>query len=83
MSFEPVEQLKQKTVPANQLCRVLAVSRSDGYPARKREQAQSALRQTSVRLKAAFADSGGAYGSRSLRPAMASGGTVIGIYRLR
>lgn len=83
MSLQLVEQLQQKAVPVNQLCRVLAVSRSGYYTARKRNQDLPAVCQASVQLKAAFAASGGAYGSRRLRTAMASRGTVIGIYRLR
>lgn len=83
MSFELVEQLQQKAVPVNQLCRVLALSRSGFYTARKRAQVQPAVCEASVHLKAAFAASGGAYGSRRLRTAVASRGIVIGIYRLR
>jgi putative transposase len=83
MSLQLVEQLQQKAVPVNQLCRVLAVSRSGYYTARKRNQDLPAVCEASVQLKAAFAASGGAYGSRRLRTAMASRGTVIGIYRLR
>lgn len=83
MSFELVEQLKQKAVPANQMCRVLSISRSGYYTARKRDQVQPTVCEASVHLKAAFAASGGAYGSRRLRTAVASRGIVIGIYRLR
>ena len=83
MSFQLVEQLQQKAVPVNQMCRVLAISRSGYYTARKRAQAQPKVCEASVHLKAAFAASGGAYGSRRLRTAVALRGTVIGIYRLR
>lgn len=83
MSFELVEQLQQKAVPVNQMCRVLSISRSGYYAARKRDQVQPAVCEASVHLKAAFAASGGAYGSRRLRTAVASRGIVIGIYRLR
>lgn len=83
MSYQLVEQLQQKAVPVNQLCRVLALSRSGFYTARKRAQVQPAVCEASVHLKAAFAASGGAYGSRRLRTAVASRGVVIGIYRLR
>ena len=83
MSFQLVEQLQQKAVPVNQMCRVLGISRSGYYTARKRDQVQPAVCEASVHLKAAFAASGGAYGSRRLRTAVASRGIVIGIYRLR
>ena len=83
MSFQLVEQLQQKAVPVNQMCRVLGISRSGYYTARKRDQAQPVVCEASVHMKAAFAASGGAYGSRRLRTAVASRGIVIGIYRLR
>ena len=83
MSFELVGQLQQKAVPVNQMCRVLSISRSGYYAARKRDQVQPAVCEVSVHLKAAFAASGGAYGSRRLRTAVASRGAVVGIYRLR
>ena len=83
MSFELVEQLQQKAVPVNQMCRVLGISRSGYYTARKRAQAAPAVCEASVHLKAAFAASGGAYGSRRLRTAVASRGLEIGLYRLR
>jgi len=83
MSFQLVEQLQQKAVPVNQMCRLLSISRSGYYTARKREQVQPAVCEASVHLKAVFAASGGAYGSRRLRTAVASRGIVIGIYRLR
>ena len=83
MSFELVRQLQQKAVAVEQMCRVLEVSRSGYYAARKRSQSQAAVCKASVHLKAAFAASEGAYGSRRLRTAVASRGVVMGIYRLR
>ena len=83
MSFQLVEQLQQKAVPVNQMCRVLGISRSGYYTARKRAQAQPKVCEASVHVKAAFAASGGAYGSSRLRTAVASRGLVIGLYRLR
>ena len=83
MSFELVEQLQQRAVPVNQMCRVLGISRSGYYTARKRAQAAPTVCEASVHLKAAFAASGGAYGSRRLRTAVASRGLEIGLYRLR
>ena len=83
MSFQLVEQLQQKAVPVNQVCRVLGVSRSGYYTARRREHVVPAVCEASVHVKAAFAASGGAYGSRRLRTTVASRGLVIGLYRLR
>ncbi len=82
MSFQLVEQLQQKAVRVNQVCRVLDVSRSGYYTARRRAQVPPAVCEASVHLKAAFAASGGAYGRR-LRTAVASRGIVMGLYRLR
>ena len=85
MSFQLVEQLQQKdnAVPVAQLCRVLELSRSGYYAARKRSQIPPAACEASVHLKAAFAASGGAYGSRRLRSAVALRGIVMGRYRVR
>ena len=83
MSFELVAQLQQKASAINQLCRVLAISRSGNYAARKRALAPQTVCQASVHLKAAFAASGGTYGSRRLRTAVALRGVEIGICRLR
>lgn len=83
MSFQLVHQLQQKAVPVEQTCRVLEVSRSGYYAARRRSQVAPVVCAASVELKAAFAASGGAYGSRRLRAAVASRGVVMGIYRVR
>lgn len=58
MSFQLVEQLQQKAVPANQMCRVLGISRSGFYTARKRALIRPMVCETSVHLKAAFAATG-------------------------
>ena len=83
MSFPLVEQLQQKSVPVNQMCRVLGIRRSGYCMARKRNQAQPTVCEAGVHLKAALAASAGAYGSRRLRTAVASRGFEIGLYRLR
>ena len=83
MSFELVRQRQDKAVAVEQVCRLLAVSRSGYYAARRRSKAAPAVCEASVQLKAAFAASGGAYGSRRLRTAVASRGVVMGLYRLR
>ena len=55
-----------------------------GYCAvRHRSLALPAVCEAGVQLKAAFAASGGAYGSRRLLTAVASRGIVMGRYRVR
>ena len=83
MCFKPVQQLQEKAVPVDQMCRVLEVSRPGYYATRRRGRSQPAVCEASVQLKAASAASGGAYGSRCLRTAVAARGIVMGIYRLR
>jgi putative transposase len=89
VSYQLVEDLQKKACPpvaVIQACRVLEVSRS-GYYAH-----QAATRQrlstpvvcaASVHLKAAFAASHKAYGSRRLTTAMAERGLSIGRHRVR
>jgi putative transposase len=74
MSFELVRQLQEKAVAVQQVCRLLAVSRSGYYPARRRSKVVPTVCEASVHLKAAFTASGGAYGSRRLRTAVAARG---------
>ena len=83
MSFELARQLQKKAVAVDQVCRLLEVSRSGYYAARRRSTVAPVVCEASVQLKAAFAASAGAYGSRRLRTAVASRGVVIGIFRLR
>ena len=78
-----VRQLQEKAVAVEQVCRLLEVGRSGYYAARRRSRVPPAVCEAGVQLKAAFAASGGAYGSRRLRTAVASRGVVIGIFRLR
>ena len=83
MSFELARRLQEKAVAVEQVCRLLEVSRSGYYAARRRSRVVPAVCEASVHLKAAFAASGGAYGSRRLRTAVASRGVVMGLYRVR
>ena len=53
------------------------------YAACRRSRVQPVVCEAGVQLKAAFAASGGAYGSRRLRTTVESRGVVIGIYRVR
>lgn len=83
MSYALVEELQKKAVTVTQVCRVLKISRSGYYSYRQRAQATPAVCATSVKLQAAFAASGCAYGSRRLRTALQDDGTMIGRYRVR
>ena len=82
MSYQLVEDLQKKAclkVAVSQACRVLEVSRSGYYAnvaAHKQRLAAPVVCAASVHLKAAFAASHKAYGSRRLRTAMAERGLV-------
>ena len=68
------------------LCRVLDVSRSGFYvhqAARKERLTEPVVCAASVHLKAAFAASQKAYGSRRLKTAMAERGLAMGRHRVR
>ena len=89
MSYKLIEDLQKKACPqvaVSQACRVLEVSRS-GYYANaavlKQRLAEQAVCSDSVHLKAAFAASHKAYGSRRLRTAMAERGQPMGRHRVR
>ena len=76
MSYKLVEDLQKKACPkvaVSQACRVLEVSRSGYYAYQaiiRQRLVRPAVRAQSVHLKAAFAASHKAYGSRRLRSAM-------------
>ena len=90
MSYRLVEDLQKKACPkvaVSQACRVLEVSRS-GYYAnaaalKQRRTEPVVCCAESVHLKAAFAASHKAYGSRRLRTAMAERGLAVGRHRVR
>ena len=89
MSYQLVEDLQKKACPkvaVSQACRVLEVSRSGYYAnvaAHKQRLAEPMVCAASVHLKAAFAASHKAYGSRRLCTAMAERGLAIGRHRVR
>ena len=89
MSYKLVEDLQKKActkVAVSQSCRVLEVSRSGYYAnvaVQKRRVAEPAVCAQSVHLKASFAASYKAYGSRRLRTAMAERGLTMGRHRVR
>ena len=79
MSYRLVRQLQQEAIPVQHSCRVLSVSRSGYYVARRRS-AKPVLCKASVHLRAAFMESQQSYGSRRLVTAMANQGFEIGRY---
>lgn len=83
MSYQLVTQWKEKAITVQQACRVLGVSRSGYYASLQRVRRPAKVCSETVQLKAAFAASGKAYGSRRLRTAMQSRGVTIGRYRVR
>lgn len=64
-----INELQKKAIPIAQSCRVLAVSRSGFYEARRRA-VKSAISKASVYVRAAFMASGQSYGSRRLVAAL-------------
>jgi len=80
VSYQLVEQLQKKAVPVTQACWVLQVSQSGYYAARMRSRRVLRICADSVHLKAAFAASGRAYGSRQLCAALQQQGVTMGLY---
>ena len=78
-----MEQLQKKAVSVSQACRVLQVSPSGYYAARLRSRQAPVVCADSVHLKAAFAASGRAYGSRRLCAALQQQGVTMGRHRVR
>ena len=89
MSYQLVDDLKKKASPkvtVSQACQVLEISRSGYYANRathKQRMVEPVVCATSVHLKAAFAASHKAYGSRRLQTAMLQRGLTIGRHRVR
>ncbi|MFS2022047.1 IS3 family transposase, partial [Massilia sp. CT11-108] len=63
MSYRLIDELQKKALSVAQCCRVMGVSRSGFYEARRRA-AQPAVCKASVHVRAAFAASHQSYGSR-------------------
>ena len=84
MIYRLVDQWQQKA-GVTQACRVLNVSRSGYYTARKMLEAAKSANTcaTSVHLKAAFAASDSSYGSRRLVTALKENQIVIGRFKVR
>jgi hypothetical protein len=83
VSYQLVEQLQKKAVSVTQACRVLQVSQSGYYAARMHRRRAPVACAASVQLKAAFAASGRAHGSRRLCAALKKQGVTMGRHRAR
>ena len=77
-----VSQVRQKAKNVSQLCRVLSISRS-GYYAAKRCASQTKVCAVTPLVKAAFAQSGGSYGSRRVVHELAQNDVVVGRHKVR
>lgn len=82
MTHQVIEALQKEAIPVQQSCRVLEVSRSAFYEARRRVAAPVVCKET-LYLKAAFMASHQSYGSRRLVTAMANEGFHMGRFRVR
>ena len=71
-----------KAIPVAQSCRVLGVSRSGFYEARRRASAPAMCKAT-VHVRAAFAASHQSYGSRRLVTALSNRGVSVGRFKVR
>src|SRR5205085_6950910 len=65
------------------LCGLLQVSRSGYYAAQKRARRAIGTCLVTTHLRAAFAASGGSYGSRRLRADLCKQGVKVGRHRIR
>jgi putative transposase len=81
MSFRLIDWLQMKAIPVAQSCRVLGVSRSGFYEA-KRRAGEPALCKATVHVRAAFAASHQSYGSRRLITALANRGVSVGRFKV-
>ena len=71
-----------KAVPVAQSCRVLGVSRSGFYEARRRANAPAICKAT-VHVRAAFAATHQSYGSRRMVTELANRGVSVGRFKVR
>lgn len=73
----------RKEAPLSHLCRLFGFSRSGWYAARKRQECPPRADAEAVHLQAAFAASGGTYGSRRLSASLRAAGFDTGRHRAR
>lgn len=84
MIYQCVDQLQKKaSTSVTSLCRLLDVSRSGYYSARRRVASAPKLCPFSVELQATFNASGRSYASRRLRAGLRARGINVGRHRVR
>jgi len=83
MTYQCIDQLQQKAEGVASLCRLLEVSRSGYYAARRRASQPVKVCPVTTHLQAAFAASGRSYGSRRLRVDLHGRGIHVGRHRIR
>lgn len=83
MMYQCIDRFEQKAHALSSLCRLLNVSRSGYYAARRRASQPVRVCPVTTHLQAAFAASGRTYGSRRLRVALHNRGLHIGRFRIR
>jgi putative transposase len=83
MKHQCIDQLQQKAGTMVSVCRLLDVSRSGYYAARRRASRPVRVCSVTTHLQAAFAASGRSYGSRRLHRALHERGIQAGRYRIR
>jgi transposase InsO family protein len=83
MKYECIDQLQRKAEAVASLCRLLDVSQSGYYAARRRARQPVKVCAVTTRLQASFAASGRSYGSRRLRLDLRERGIHVGRYRVR
>lgn len=82
MSFRLIDELQMKAISVAQSCRVLGVSRSGFYEA-KRRAATLTVCKASVHVRAVFAASYQSYGSRRMVTALLNRGIKAGRFKAR
>jgi putative transposase len=82
MSFRLIDDLQMKAIPVAQSCRVLGVSRSGFYEAKRRASAPT-ICKTSVHVRAAFVAGQQSYGSRRMVTELSNRGVVVGRFKVR
>ena len=83
MSHRLARQMQQEAVAVKQSCRVLGVSRSGYYAARRRLARPAAADGAAAHAQAAFEAAGRCYGSRRLAAALRERGVPMGRHRVR
>jgi hypothetical protein len=82
MSFRLIDALHMKAIAAAQSCRVLGVSRSGFYEAKRRASAPAMCKAT-VHVCAAFAASHRSYRSRRMVTELSNRGVSVGRFNVR